>query len=72
MTRLWGRYPENLTTERAQKNRAAEGEPSTLHGFRIEPVEGKPSTLAGFGGVLVLGSCTSTELLALRQQDKGR
>jgi hypothetical protein len=25
--------PENLTAERAQKNRAAEGEPSTLHGF---------------------------------------
>jgi hypothetical protein len=24
---------ENLTAERAQKNRAAEGEPSTLHGL---------------------------------------
>jgi hypothetical protein len=70
MTRLWGRYQENLTAEQAQKNRAAEGGPSTLHGFRIEPVEGKPSTLAGFGGVLVLGSCTSTELLALDNRTK--
>jgi hypothetical protein len=26
--------PKNLTAERAQKNRAAEGEPSTLHGLQ--------------------------------------
>jgi hypothetical protein len=34
MTRLWGKFQENLTPERAQKNRAAEGEPSTLHGLK--------------------------------------
>ena len=47
--------PKKPTPKRAQKNRAAEGEPSTLHGLLRQPVEGKPSTLAGFGGRLIPG-----------------
>ena len=66
----FGAYAQKPTPKRAQ-NRAAEGEPSTLHGLLRQPVEGKPSTLAGFEVVLFLAGCSSAEPVMLRRYAKG-